>query len=71
MFISAAGVLLLLTLISAVFAFRLFNAPAIGSANIIFYFLLGLFLITVVVGLGQQYFGTNQQSTIPVQQGGH
>ena len=54
----ALTLLLILTIVAGVFMFGLFGAPTFGSANILFYFLLGLFVVTLIVAYTQQVIHT-------------
>jgi uncharacterized membrane protein YtjA (UPF0391 family) len=55
-------ILLLLVIIAAVFAFGMVETSAVGTFRIVFYFMLILFLATLVVGLYKQ---TTQTTSPP------
>ena len=50
----ALTLLLILTIVAGVCMFGVFGAPTFASANILFYFLLGLFVVTLIVAYTQQ-----------------
>jgi uncharacterized membrane protein YtjA (UPF0391 family) len=54
----ALSLLLILTIVAGVFMFGLFGVPTFASANILFYFLLALFLVTLIVAFTQQVIHT-------------
>ena len=63
----ALSLLLILTIVAGVFMFRLFGAPTFASANILFYFLLGLFVVTLIIAYTQQVVHT--PPTMPATKG--
>ena len=54
----ALTLLLILTIVAGVCMFGVFGAPTFASANILFYFLLGLFVVTLIVAYTQQAIHT-------------
>ena len=50
------AILLILAIVAAIYAFGIVSSPYVGTARIVFYFVLVFFLATLVVGIVQQSY---------------
>jgi uncharacterized membrane protein YtjA (UPF0391 family) len=50
------AILLILSIVAALYGFGIVSSPYVGTFRIVFYFVLAFFLITLVVGIVQQSY---------------